>query len=449
MTGSTTNSEYIAKSQQLSQRTGEPQAFGLIRSFGQKYLETNAWPSRKHEDWRYTSAAKFSAEIFAPSLTVKPIEESEKQNIQQNLKWPSQHEIVNIVFINGIFHPEFSEPAQNLRILNLKQAIEKGLYPIFDLSKPQNNFEALNLSLLEHGVYLDIPDHTLCENIIQISFINTGNNFNKGSNLSTDLSQVYLPRVVVKAGLNSRANVYEKYESLLPNAQPLAADWTNAQIEVHLENKAELHWARLQNQDSNHLHTCRSQYHLKDESKLHLLLLSQGAAVHRHDLNITLFGEKASAIAHGISLGTAQDHRDHHTLIDFKKGHSTAEQIFKSILNGESKSIFNGKIIIQQNSQKVESSQLNQSLLLSEKAEANSQPQLEIYADDVKATHGATVGQLNSEELFYFKSRGISERKAKLMMTEGFALDLIERFPNEEIKFLLRQKIKNKLQGFW
>jgi Fe-S cluster assembly protein SufD len=436
MTGLTTNLDYIKKSKDLNQRTGEPQAFALLRSFGQKYLETNSWPSRKNEDWRYTSTAKFSNTFFEPHLTHASPPTAQRELILNESPWSSQH-VVQIVFLDGVFQSNFLKPNTQLRVFSIKQAIEMGLYPIYDLSKPQNNFEALNLSFLENGIFLDIPADSK-DTLIEIKFMSST------KTEAPDLPRVALPRVVVKIGSHARATLFEQYDSHSSNSE-----WTNSQIEVHLESQSELNWARLQNEDSSQLHTCRSFYYLKEDSKLHLLLLSLGALISRHDLSVSVIGERASSFVHGVSLGTAQDHRDHNTVIDFKKGLSTAEQIFKSILSGESKSIFNGKIVIRPDSQKVNSSQLNQSLLLSEMAEATTQPQLEIYADDVKAIHGATIGQLNNEELFYFKSRGISERRAKLMMTEGFALDLIEKFPNQEIKNFLKQKIKNKLQGFW
>jgi Fe-S cluster assembly protein SufD len=452
MTGSTTNSEILKYSYQLNKRAGEVQAFELLRSFGQKYLETHSWPSKKDENWRYTSTQFFSSQEFLPTVGEKPsFDENTRNMILKETEIQDFSETVNIVFINGIYQTDqlprqapgeaqaqiqVSPLGTQIRVLNLKNAIERGLYPIFDLSKPENSFEALNLSFLEEGVFIDIPENLDFKPIINLVFVS----------LATEKPNVNLPRVVIKVGAGATATVFENYTS---TGATTLANWTNSQVEIHLQTKAKLAWARLQNEAAKQLHTCRSKIYLNAGTELHSLLLSQGANLHRHDLIIEVKGEHASANVHGISLGTDKEHRDHNTLINFSNGHAKAEQIFKSILHGESKSVFKGKIVIKQDSQKVDSSQLNQSLILSEKAEAISQPQLEIYADDVKATHGATIGQLSDEELFYFKSRGISEAKAKLMMTEGFAIDLVERFPNEQIKNLLRKKIKIKLQGFW
>jgi Fe-S cluster assembly protein SufD len=472
MTGLATNSEYLKQSYLLNKRSGEPQAFELLRSFGQKFLETQNWPTRKDENWKYTPTQIFSTQQFAlTSAQPQTIDEVTKKSIYENTNASAFTNSFNIVFVNGIYQPNFSKQTlriqttaqpnaaadtdanSEVRVLSLKNAIEKGLYPIFDLSKPQNAFEALNLSLLEEGVFIDVPAQFDFKPILNLSFIST----------PTEKQSVTLPRVILKLGTGAKFTLFENYESLgnssntsngsnsgnNSNSGSVPTQWTNSQVEIHLESKSQLTWARLQNENETQLHTCRTKIYLAEGTELHSLLLSEGANLHRHDLQIEVNGENASAKVHGISLGTNKEHRDHNTLINFKSGNSTAEQIFKSILHGESKSIFNGKIIIQQDSQKVDSSQLNQSLILSEKAEANSQPQLEIYADDVKATHGATVGQLNEDELFYFKSRGISEIKAKLMMTQGFAVDLVDRFPNEEIKSLLKKKIETKLQGFW
>lgn len=458
MTGLATNSEYLKQSDLLNKRTGEPQAFELLRSFGQKFLATQNWPIRKDENWRYTSTQIFSSQQFTPGLIQKKdLTESIKKLILATDAIKAFSDSLDIVFIDGVYTADFTISSDNnpkvktahatqtptstgasseVRVLNLKSAIEKGLYPIFDLSKPLNSFEALNLSFLEEGVFIDIPEHTDVKSIINLVFISTQN----------DEQTLSLPRIVINVGSSAHLTLVESYSGLGSSS---TSQWTNSQVEIHMQSKARLAWARLQKESETQLHTCRTKIYLAEGAELHSLLIAQGASLYRHDLNIEIKGENTSANVHGISLGTNKEHRDSNTLINFKSGNSKAQQIFKSILHGESKSIFNGKIIIQPDSQKVDSSQLNQSLILSEKAEANSQPQLEIYADDVKATHGATIGQLNEEELFYFKSRGISELKAKLMLTQGFAIDLVDRFPNEEVRTLLHQNIKTKLQGFW
>jgi Fe-S cluster assembly protein SufD len=462
MTGSAINSEILKYSYKLNKRVGEPQAFELLRSFGQKFLETKNWPTRKDDEWKYTPTQIFSTNEFIPSIKKQsPLDETLKLLCQKQIDLNSFKDSYNLVFINGIFEPSLSNNSnqdtinesskfdiniaktvthekQHPRVLGLKKAIEKGLYPIFELSKPLNSFEALNLSFLEEGIYIEIPENNDLKPIINLVFLNT----------QDEKKTVYLPRVIIKVKASAKATIFESYETL-GSSIPTITNWTNSQVEIHLEKNALLNWVRLQNETKTQLHTCRTKIYLAENSELNSLLLTQGGNLHRHDLGIEIKGDGASANVFGVSLSNENEHRDHNTLIDFKNGNSKAKQIFKSILHNESKSVFNGKIIIRKNSQKVDSSQLNQNLILSEKAEANSQPQLEIYADDVKATHGATIGQLNDEELFYFKSRGISETKAKLMMTQGFALDLIEQFPNEEIKNILRQKVQTKLKGFW
>lgn len=416
---------------------GEPQAFEVLRLFGQKYLEQNSWPTRKHENWHYNKLDVFKNTLF--------IDADEEVNAPQ-IKISPAPNWYRIVFINGIYSADQSQLPieQQVRVLTLADAIQKGLYPIFDLSQPKHTFEAHNLAQLREGVFIDIAANTTVEKPVEIYFYNT----------LSDSATAFFPRIIVQAQANSKATILESYESQTKThntSEPVetksanATLWTNAQVEVHLLKNSSLEWARIQNQSPSHLHTCRSYYKVYDSAKLHFLTQAQGAQFHKHELNVEILGENCEVVTHGISIGNNNDQKDNQTLIDFKKGKSQVEQIYKSILNDSAQSVFNGKIIIQKDAQKADATQLNQNLLLSDTAEANTQPQLEIYADDVKASHGATIGQLNPEEIFYFRSRGISETKAKEMLQVGFALDLIERFPHPEIKKYLRDHLNFKV----
>lgn len=442
----------------MNKLVGEPQAFEILRSFGQKYFEKHSWPTKKHENWHYNTLDVFKNTVFLDATS-----EYSNEKINDLKTQPKDHcgihlePIPNwyrIVFFNGIYSPSLSNlPTQeSVRILTLANALQKGLYPIFDLSKPTNSFEALNLSHLREGVFIDIPANTVVDKPIELYFYNTSN----------ESSYAYFPRVIIQAQANSQATILEHYHSQveflsqknseidetsteIKQLKNSVQNWTNIQIEAFLHEQSNIQWARLQNQCPTHLHTCRTFIKMYEKSRLHFLTQAQGAKLHKHEFNLEILGENCEAITHGISMGNNHDQKDNQTCIEFKKGASQAEQIYKSILNDSAQSIFNGKIIIHKNAQKAEASQLNQNLLLSDKAEANTQPQLEIYADDVKASHGATIGQLNPEEVFYFRSRGISEHKAKSMLQKGFVLDLIERFPNEEIKSFLKEHLHLKL----
>ncbi len=435
---------------------GEPQIYQILRGFGKNYLDSKPWPNRKDEHWKYNSLDVFKNQFNEPTLP----KNSEQLELKKSLSSGIQ-----IVFINGIFCEEKStlethfinsinkdaQHDQNLRIMPLKVAIEKGVYPKLDLGHPKHSFEALNLYNLSEGVYIEIKDNAQIDFPIEILFVDT-----------TPAGSAFHPRLIVAMGKNSVATIFENYLSLNDNLnnfnehnktnQPTQqstnpfktqepSNWTNGIVDVFSSENSKLIWAKIQNQSPTHLHFSKTQFNLEEKSHLHFLTVAIGGKFHKHDLNFSINGPQVELVTHGISIGRESSQIDHQVEVVFNKGESQLEQKFKSILNDTAQSIFTGKIVIQKYSQKINASQLCQNLLLSDKAEANTQPQLEIYADDVKAAHGATTGQLNADEIFYLQSRGISKSKAIQLLQSGFALELIEQFPNDLIKNYLKEVI--------
>ncbi len=181
---------------------------------------------------------------------------------------------------------------------------------------------------------------------------------------------------------------------------------------------------------------------LEEEASLTTLSYVDGAQLSRHELSINLLGERAEVKSLGLTIAKGEQHVDHRTLIDHQVGHCQSTQIYKSILDDGSRVIFDGQVCIQQKAQKAQSSQINKNLLLSSKAEADSKPQLEILADDVKASHGSTVGQISAEELFYLQSRAVNKDLAVEMLSFGFCVDVLYQIPNDLVQIKLLEKAK-------
>ncbi|MGE0632782.1 MAG: Fe-S cluster assembly protein SufD, partial [Pseudobdellovibrionaceae bacterium] len=213
----------------------------------------------------------------------------------------------------------------------------------------------------------------------------------------------------------------------------------NGVIEITVGSSAKVEYCRLQAESNLAFHVWRTQVSLAENSQFSTLNVSVGARLQRHNFSLALKGSGAHANIWGLGVLSGDQHSDSHTLVDHQVGDCTTEQVYKSILNGSSRAVFDGRILIRKNSQKANSSQMNHNLLLSQNAEADSKPQLEIYADDVKATHGSTTGQINNEELFYLQSRGIDKETGVQMLSRGFAYDLIYKVQNEQIRAYVDQ----------
>ena len=207
----------------------------------------------------------------------------------------------------------------------------------------------------------------------------------------------------------------------------------------------ELHHTRIQ-EDTGY-HTGNIEYHLQNDARLNTLFFNSGTELYRGDVNISFNGQNASAELNGLSLLKNNQHMDMRVIVDHAYPHCTSNQLFKYILDDKSTGVFNGRVIVQKDSQKTDSSQSNKNLLLSKSSSINSNPQLEIYADDVRCSHGSTTGQLDEEVLYYLRSRGIDAVTAQQLMVEGFAGELLVNSKNEKISAYLRNKLTSWLKS--
>jgi Fe-S cluster assembly protein SufD len=281
-----------------------------------------------------------------------------------------------------------------------------------------NATTALNTAFFTDGAFVEIADNAILDQPLHIIWIATG-----------EAGTVSHPRTLIHSGRQSQAQVIETYISLADGAH-----WTNPVTEIVSEDAARIEHFKVQQESLEAIHTGRIEMLEERSGYISTISLSFGAALTRNDINVTLDDEGSECALDGLFVVSGKQHVDHHTLIDHAKAHCNSHQLYKGVLAGEAHGVFNGKIIVRQDAQKTDAIQNNKNLLLSTKAEIDTKPQLEIDANDVRCTHGATVGQLNKDALFYLRARGIPEAEARSLLVYAFAADLLERITVEPLK---------------
>jgi Fe-S cluster assembly protein SufD len=398
-------------------------------------LTQKGFPTQEHEDWKYTSIEPIVQTPFALArcelngLGAAILAQPELAQLEGR----------RIVVVNGFYSLELSSlealPPQ-IVVCSLSKAmsmhadlVQQHLGRYAD--HQNQSFVALNTALMEDGVFLYVPNGMALENPIHLIFVSWSGKKAVMSN----------PRSLIVLGVNSQAVLVETYIGL--EGKPY---FTNSVTELVGEENAKIVHCRFQNERQNAYHIATTQAHLAGNSQLTSQTISLGGALARSDLNVSLDGEGIHASLDGLYVASDSQHMDHHTRIDHRKPYGTSRQLYKGVLRGKSKGVFNGKIVVHKNAQRTDAAQVNRNLLLSGEAWANTKPELEIYADDVKCTHGSTVGQPDEDSVFYLRSRGIGQDQAAGLLAYAFARDLIERITVEPIRVELNSLLMDKMQ---
>jgi Fe-S cluster assembly protein SufD len=298
-----------------------------------------------------------------------------------------------------------------------------------------NGFAALNTALFTSGLFLKIPRDVNIEAPIHLLFVGEG---------SAETSPpAAFPRVMIVAEDNSSATIIESYTS--PHDDSLYL--TNAIVDLSLADGARLQHYKIQRESMGAFHVAATRAELGPNSRYHTTTINFGAALSRHDIRVQMDHEGAECSVDGLYMVDGTQHSDTHSVIDHRQPHCTSRQLYKGILDGKSRAVFNGKVFVRHGAQQTDAQQTNKNLLLSKEAQVDTKPQLEIYADDVKCTHGAAIGQIDEEEMFYLESRGINPALAKNILTYGFAEEVIERIKIESIKRELDEAVLNRLHS--
>jgi Fe-S cluster assembly protein SufD len=380
------------------------------------------FPSNKEEDWRQTNVAPIAKIPFKPA---RANEKVTRDDIHQfSFREESQCELV---FINGIFSPQLSDlqdQPPGLRVANLASLLEGGskrlpkyLAHYADIRK--NPFVALNTGFLNDGAVVYLDSNTAIYRPLHLLFITTA-----GAEPT-----VAHPRVLIVAGDNVHGTIVETYAGIGSGVY-----FNNTVTEIIAGENTQLDHCRLQHETLEAFHISTTQAQLGRTSTFVTQSATLGGQLTRNDLNVVLNGEGAEATMNGLVLIGGKQHVDNHTLLDHAKPYCPSHELYKHVLSGSATGVFRGKILVRQDAQKTDSKQTSRSLLLSDDADMNSQPALEIYADDVKCTHGSTVGPVDEEMMFYLRSRGISLEASRHLLTYAFAADITRRIQVEPVR---------------
>lgn len=381
-----------------------------VRQQAFDYFKTQGIPTRKDENFKYTNLQ------FLTKLEVSP-QATNLQTYLPAIKKILEPNFYHLIFFNGVFQAGLSSPIPDLKIGPLDLTADK-----YD-----DSLMALNLALTEHPLSLEVSAGKIVDKPVQILFYSTAPGISN-------------PHLQIIVGEKSRITVVEQYAGE-------GTSVTNAFVRVVAKTSSHLTYVHCQEQDLTAHHLARTQFEIHQNAHVETLSYSAGALIARHSQKISLKGQDAFVKSLGLYVVANDQHSDHSGLIDHEVGACTSYQIYKGLLKDHSRAVFNGKVLIRKDSQKAFSEQSNKNLLLSNEAEVDSKPQLEIYADDVQARHGSTVGQLDPEQLFYLNSRGISSSKALPMLSYGFLSDVIYQLEDKKIIEWLTPRLQKVLEN--
>lgn len=380
-------------------------------------------PSTKHEEWKYTNLRNLTEQAFLPKKL-----DFDNTNLAQILpSWALESNL--LVFVNGFFREDLSQKIDNFEVLSLSKALTENQtaqehfaqYAIFE----NEALTALNTAFVNEGVFVHIAKKQAIEKpILLLHFIDSS---------SEILAQA---RQLIVCESSSQATFVEWHISRGSNESLV-----NVVSEIVVSQNAEISHYKIQEQGRNISQINRTQVYQQRDSRFTNLTLSLQGKLTRNNLNLVLDGENCEGNMFGLYVPSGESLIDNHTTVDHAKPHSQSNELYKGVILDKGTGIFNGKIFVRQHAQKTNAFQSNKNILLSPDATVNTKPQLEIWADDVKCSHGCTTGNLDEEPLFYLRSRGISEAKARNLLLFAFVDDVLEKISWQE----LRQHIENQI----
>jgi Fe-S cluster assembly protein SufD len=418
----------------LHQRAGEPAWLRSARESAFAEFGRVGFPTVREEEWKYTNTAPIAGAAFTPSLGPAPSLNGELKKLTLEESRHSQ-----LVFVNGIFQPE-SSSTKNLPagvvIADLADAVAKPQYeallrPQLESGHQGSGFMALNTAFFRSGAFVLIPRGVEIKSPIHLLFISNATN-----------GDASFPRVAVIAEENSSATIVESYFGASERRY-----FTNAVVDVTIQAGARINHYRIQREGAEAFHVAKTTATTERDASYESTNINLGALLSRHDIAVTFQHEGGSCAVDGLYLIGDEQHTDTHSVIDHRVPHCTSRQLYKGVLDGKSRAVFNGKVYVRHDAQQTDAQQTNKNLLLSEEARVDTKPQLEIFADDVKCTHGAAIGQLNEDELFYLESRGINPALARNMLTYGFAEEVIEKIKIDSVRKELNGVVLNRLHS--
>jgi Fe-S cluster assembly protein SufD len=397
------------------------------------------FPTQRDEEWKYTRTAAIEKRNFSCDPGAEFAVDMGRMEELLRVEATGQR----LVFINGRYFTALSRVdalGGGVTALSLNEIMRRRpeeleglLGSVLDMER--HPFAALNTAFANDGVYLSLARGAVVEQPIHIVFITTAAHDGRASH----------PRLMVKADDNCRAVLVERHIALDD-----AVYFSNVVSEIAMGKNAAVEYYRLQEESAKAFHISGVHVHQERDSRFEAHTVTLGCALVRNDVDVRLAAPGTCCSLNGLYQASGRQHVDVHTRIDHLQAHGTSNEFYKGILDGHGRSVFNGKVVVHPDAQKTDARQSNKNLLLSDDAEADTKPELEIYADDVKCSHGATVGQLDADAVFYLRSRGINEAAARNLLTLAFAREIIELVKVPALRSYLDQAVMRRLpQGAW
>jgi Fe-S cluster assembly protein SufD len=427
---------YLEKFKRFESEASQPKWLLPIRKAGMARFSELGLPTLNHEDWRFTNTAAIAKLPFNPAFEATEAVTAEALKDFAFAKQTGSR----LVFVNGHFAPKLSVvknlpagvKADSLAAALASDAafLEKHLGKY--AASADNGFTALNQAFFLDGGFVHVPADKVVEEPIQFVYVST----------ATQNGATIHPRNLVIAEANSQVTILETYVTLGGSQY-----FTNAVTELFAGDNAQLEFVKFQDEAADAFHMAAFHGEFGRASNVNVHSFALGAKLSRNNIRTKLAGEGLECILNGLYLTRGEQLADHHMIVEHAQPHCASHEYFNGILDDKSRGVFHGRILVRPVAQKTDAKQTNKNLLLSDDAGADTKPQLEIYADDVKCTHGATIGQLNEESIFYLRSRGIGPETARRMLIHAFAGEIIERIQHEPAREELDKIVWDRLEA--
>jgi Fe-S cluster assembly protein SufD len=413
--------------QQCSINQAAPQWLRDIRQQSKSWLSRLSVPTRKDEDWRFIDLSSLTAGKFVspgnPVHTVKTLHATSLPETENS----------RLVFVNGIYNDELSD------ITGLPQGIYIG-----NLANLPNDYDAAKYFAQQPGTDAFTALNTAGANDVAVVWVNRNVAVDKPLHLmfitnSQQETSFTQPRTLVVAETGSSLTLIEEYLGT-------GEYFTNAVTEIFVQGNSRVHHTRLQQESDRSYHIGKTAVAQERDSHYTINEINLGAKLCRHNPEVWQQGEQTETNLNGLTVATGEQISDTHSIIALSKPHGTTNQLHKCIVGDRAHAVFNGKVFVTKEAQLTDATQLNRNLMLSPKARIDTKPELQITADNVKCAHGATVSQLEAEEIFYLRSRGLSQDDANQLLIDAFAAEIIDRLPLESLRIKITQTIEQKIK---
>ena len=404
-----------------------------VRTSAIKNFENKGFPTKKEEAWKYTSLNT----ILKNDFSVFPKNENALEFAEVKKYFIHEIDTYKVVFIDGVFSSFLSSTTHDgIDVCLMSSALNKPKYKMIidnyfnKIANKDESLTSLNTAFANEGAYVNIPKSKVVDKPIEIMYFSTGN----------EAALLVQPRNLIIVGENSHVQIIERHQSL--NENPVL---TNSVTEIFAQKRAIVDYYKIQNDNLEANLIDNTYVSQKLESTVSVNTFSFGGNLTRNNLNFYHFGERIVSNLNGITIIGDKQHVDHYTLVQHSQPNCESHQDYKGIFSDRSIGVFNGKIFVEKEAQKTNAFQKSKNILLSDKATINAKPQLEIFADDVKCSHGCTIGQLDETAMFYMQQRGIPKKEAKALLMYAFSNAVIESIKIPELKQRITTIIANKL----